>query len=209
LKLVIFAAFYLLALVGCSSISREDAVKIERVPENSSVIYANAEHRMMMIADPKNSKRFCAEPPPDASLSVTDSDVEKVSVLGKEEKMGDTASAVASSLGGRNSTVLLARDILYRACELSANTNANFEQSRELFLQSLKTIETLGNENQVNSFSKIGTTSTISENLGVNNTSTSTDAISMSDSKETTKSESKDKSISETDDSSSRLPASD
>ena len=86
----------------------------------------------------------------------------------------DTSSAVASSLGGRNSTVLLARDILYRVCELSANTKANYDQSRDLFLNALKTIQALGAESQATQFSKIGTSSTINETLGFTKSSSNT-----------------------------------
>lgn len=192
MKLWFIPIIFSLTQIGCSNVSRENNLKIQSIPEQSSIVYANAEHRMMMISDPKSFRRFCAEPAPDASISITDSESEKVDVLGKEEKMGDTTSEVASSLGGRNSTVLLARDILYRACELLANTNANFMQSREIFLQSLKTIEALGAESQATISSKIGTTSTINENLGINKSSTNTDAANLGNSQPTNESSSDD-----------------
>lgn len=169
------------ALSGCSTVSKEDEIKFSKLPDSSSVVYANAEHRMMMISNPADHKRFCAEPPPDASISVTDSESEKASVLGKEENIGDTTSAMASSLGGRNSTVLLARDILYRVCELSSNTKASYEQSKDLFLKALKTIEVLGGASQATGpSSKIGTTSTINETLGVTKKSSSAERVPAS-----------------------------
>ena len=77
------------------------------------------------------------------------------------EKISDSVSQGAISLGGRNPSVLLAREILFRTCELSMNYSLTKKEAIKIFHDSLKT---------VNAFSKYqtgtGTESKVSAGSG-------------------------------------------
>ncbi len=57
--------------------------------------------------------------------------------------IGNSSSAGALGLGGRDPEVLLARELLYRACELTLNLNLGLEDTKEIYFRFLQTIETV------------------------------------------------------------------
>ena len=137
--------FLISFLYGCANVG--DRPHYKKLGDKGSTIIYSAEYKSVIVKS-EDKQQFCSEPPPDSSLSTSESGSESVSLLGKKEGMSEGSQTTARSLGGRNSTVLLAREIFYRICELGVNTQASFDQQKELFLKSLETISNIGNTSQ-------------------------------------------------------------
>ena len=60
---------------------------------------------------------------------------------GGPEKVGDTHESAETGLGGRDPAVLIAREILYRACETAMNNELTPEQAIDLYKTALTAIQ--------------------------------------------------------------------
>ena len=61
--------------------------------------------------------------------------------LGAQKSIGEDVSRGAMSLGGRNPGVLIAHELLYRACELSLNLNADSALTLKIYERFLQSLE--------------------------------------------------------------------
>ena len=89
---------------------------------------------------------------PDNSCAPREGDVADTKSIGfslgflapaSEEDVEAEAGKGAVGLGGRNPEVLIARELLYRACELSSNINADKTLTKEIYFDFLSSIETI------------------------------------------------------------------
>ena len=90
--------------------------------------------------------QFCAEPLADVSES--GSDGVQLSASGSpalSEALDFSESITEQGLGGRTASVLIVREMLFRACELAMNTDADPKLSLEIFERFLSSIESLSN----------------------------------------------------------------
>ncbi len=111
-------------LTGCSSPSFRPMEKMEH--ENGIAINSSAsDAQSTYVKSSLTDARFCTE---------TDTDFSKTSASGFDlgigtgastESVGEKSSQGAVTLGGRDPAVLLARELMYRACELTLNINAD------------------------------------------------------------------------------------
>jgi hypothetical protein len=93
--------------------------------------------------DGEGDQGNCRSPSPDFAVTAS----EGVSIVGLPlaggRGIGQDASEGALALGGRNPEVLVAREFMYRACELALNINADAKTTRDIytkFLQAIKDI---------------------------------------------------------------------
>jgi hypothetical protein len=122
----------------------------------------------------QNSKyRVCSAPPPDAGFSQSEGGNFNFTLinLGSGPEAGSQdASSGDREMAGRTPAVILARELLYRTCELSVNYSLNKEEAQSLFQKTLSVI----NENWSKEASKttvsIGDKTNFSEivNKGIN-----------------------------------------
>jgi hypothetical protein len=63
-----------------------------------------------------------------------------VSAVGQNDGVEEGSATGAVSLGGRSSTVLITRELMYRACELSMNLNLDKEEAINVYTQFLSAI---------------------------------------------------------------------
>lgn len=111
---------------GCAQkqvVSRE--LEIDRNGKIGIVAYASALRGAYLFPAGVNY-RYCAEPPPDTALQTIQELSGKLKGAVAEQGSGEAefTSKVAASafeLAGRTQLVLLARELLYRICELSLN----------------------------------------------------------------------------------------
>jgi hypothetical protein len=129
-----------LALSGCAALKPPPEGKLfER--GGVSMVVVPSESRETYFSDPKSLERHCRAPSPDVSLTSSEGvSINVPSPAGKGVGIGEDASTAALGLGGRSPAVLISRELLYRACELSNNLNLSRDQSLKLFQDVLAAI---------------------------------------------------------------------
>lgn len=143
----------LLVLPGCSNPQMHaEIVKLEGYP--AYTITYPAELRGAYFFRNGSTLKYCAEPAPDValdtlqklttSLTATLADAEKVG-----GKLATELSAEVVQLAGRTELLLLAREMLYRACELSLNGTTASEASMNLYERVAQLIENLSKADKV------------------------------------------------------------
>ena len=106
-------------------------------------VFANKTHDfpqeiIYVFKDKDSLERFCRSPNPDFASGQTSA----VSLgLGNGPSIGSSSGAMIDSLGGRSPALLITRELMYRACELALNLNANTDLSKEIYWRFLGTIE--------------------------------------------------------------------
>lgn len=120
-------AMALLLLGGCGFFAQKHAETMTLGDSNIQAITYPPELRAAYAVNEGSTARYCAEPPPDVALST----IQKIAGEAKattesgteaEGKFSAEASTTALELAGRTQIVLLAREMLYRICELSLNS---------------------------------------------------------------------------------------
>lgn len=146
---------YVLILVtmmsGCSLFPQEHA-EIKDVNDDVSVITYPTALRGTYIFK-KDSYSFCAEPSPDIafdSIKKLTSDISGTTAHGETAKITLNAdvSEKVINLAGRTELVVLARDLLYRACE--ANKKGDSKLTETLYTQVIDLVKNLGEAERIN-----------------------------------------------------------
>jgi len=131
------AAMLVSVLTSCSStnvnkekiiFNRPGGTDIALIPDNFVASY---------ITSSVNNERNCLAPAPD----VTDSSADSLK-LGDAagDAVGLTDGETTKGLGDITPNLLLARELLFRACELTSNINADTEKSITIYNSFLKAI---------------------------------------------------------------------
>lgn len=145
---VILASVCLAMTLGCALPQRKAKV-VMLEGGTLSTITLPADLRGVYVTRQTPEVKLCAEPAPDVALE----SVEKVTanlktVLQSGQTIeGSVATEFASKvmeLAGRTQLVLLAREMLYRACELSINHNTGPEKALELYTIVANLVRDLG-----------------------------------------------------------------
>lgn len=127
------------ALSACGTLSEPPS----QVFQVGGVEIANrsAEDQMAIFITPDDVEKMCLAPAPDAAVSLS----EGISI----GQVGETGGTSAVALGGRTGIVLLARELLYRACEFSQNYNLSKKEAYDLYLLHLNAITAVGKAQQM------------------------------------------------------------
>lgn len=137
---MVLSATLALGLSGCAAISpppqgtlfERDGVSMVVIPGGSRETY---------FSDAKSMERHCRAPSPDVSVTASEGvSFSMPSLTGKGMGLNEDASSGSLSLGGRNPAVLITRELLYRACELSNNLNLPSDQALSLFRDTMDAI---------------------------------------------------------------------
>lgn len=97
--------------------------------------------RIMLIKSPDDVERVCAPRESDEGHSVSQG--LNLSVPGSGLKIGENVGDQAVPLGKPSTAVQLARELLFRACELSLNLNADHQETRDIYERFLTALETI------------------------------------------------------------------
>jgi len=143
-----------LFVASCATMSPGSKVKLESVVQERigiSSLLIPSEYREVYFKENKSKERYCRSPGPDFSVQSSDGVNLGVSspILGSgQEKVGFDSGQSAFGLGGRSADVLLTRELMFRACELSSNIDANQETSIAIYERFLATVERLAQVQQ-------------------------------------------------------------
>ncbi|MDP3170171.1 MAG: hypothetical protein Q8M91_07495 [Polaromonas sp.] len=130
-----------LALAGCVGLDsgRRPEVVIDRA--GVDVVAADAARQLTYMKERGATERFCRGPSPDSVTTAS-----AATQLGAPShgtglaEVGTSATRGGLDLGGRNPAVLIARELLYRACELASNINADAGTEQRIYGQFLNAI---------------------------------------------------------------------
>ncbi len=127
---------------GCATVTRERKENlVDR--EGLDIVGAPADRLHIIIKESHSTERFCKGPGPDIAATASSGIALGVSGLGLpgKEEVADESSRGALDLGGRSPAVLLARELLYRACELNLNTNSDPKTAIAVYKMTVDAIE--------------------------------------------------------------------
>lgn len=143
------AGFLLLAVTACELPSDEaELIKVDNA-KASALVYTASIRGAYFLEDGSGAK-FCAEPPPDIALDTLQKLAAKlnVQVTGAGAGGGEFSSELSGKvveLAGRTQLIVLARELLYRACELSLNHgDIAPEQTLAMYQEVVNLIKNLG-----------------------------------------------------------------
>lgn len=109
-----------------------------------SMVVAPADARETYFSDVKSLERHCRAPSPDVSVTASEGfgfSLPLPKLTGAEPDVGADEQQGALSLGGRDPAVLIARELMYRACELSNNLNLSAADTLKVYERFLQSIE--------------------------------------------------------------------
>jgi hypothetical protein len=127
-------------LSGCAGYSKVEPISQTTVG-GFDVLTRSPERHLVMFQTPDDIERFCMSPTPDA-VGTSSEGVKLGGIVptGSEESVGEDASRGALSLGGRAPSVLITRELMYRACELSMNIKADPELTLQIYRETVKAL---------------------------------------------------------------------
>jgi hypothetical protein len=129
-------------LVGCGTFAKlvgnDDKGHAIYDRQGLDFLVEDANKKTTIIKDKNSLERFCRSPNPDFAFGETSA----VSLgLGRGPSIDTSSGAAIDSLGGRSPALLITRELMYRACELALNLDADVALSREIYWRFLGTIE--------------------------------------------------------------------
>ncbi len=130
----------LLLLSGCAATIPKPE-KIQTSGINSLI--TTADHQVAYLKTLGDLQRMCGARPTDSVATDNSGVTLGFSQLSQTESIGTSSGRGELALGGRSPAVLITRELLYRACELTNNLNMNEKTSIDvykMFLESLQII---------------------------------------------------------------------
>ncbi len=101
------------------------------------IVTTSASRQMVMIKSDSSTERYCRGPEPDSSLAVGGGMTLSMPLASGMKSFGGEKHQESTALGGRNPAVLITRELLYRACELSMNLNADAASTLSIYREFL------------------------------------------------------------------------
>lgn len=99
-----------------------------------------ANKKILVLKDANSKERFCLSPAQGSSNSYTDGVNVSGGYAGSAMGVGAESSEGVTSLGGLDPAVLIARELMYRACEFTLNTNADSASANAIYFGTLNII---------------------------------------------------------------------
>ncbi len=178
--------FIVIAVSGCSSKQTQPSL-LER--NGIDVISSSSDAQMTFIKQHGNVERYCAARQSDVADTSSTGISFGAGTIGDSANVSDGSSQGALSLGGRDPAVLIVREIMYRACELSMNLNADPQTTIDIYLKFMDVMKDIADNQKGNGTTGLSQASTptlkITEtNTNATNSKKSNDSNSESKSDE-------------------------
>jgi len=152
LKYVMFLCFCI-SLFGCA----QTTIKPHEIDRQGvDTIYYGEGLRATFIKTHGNPEHYCGSRESDVAESGDNSLSLGLGLPDKTETVSEQSGAQLLTLGGRSPSVLIARELMYRACELSSNVNASPEETLKIYKMFLDNLSQLYEKSSV----ETGTNST-------------------------------------------------
>lgn len=136
LVLVLLSLLALTLHTGCSMVPKPlETTQIER--SGFDVVVISEGQNASFFKDPKAMGRYCAAPEADVAdtykggLTLKASDGTPKD--GHNDTLDESQREIPVPLAGRSPEILLTREMLYRACELSLNIDADSQTAQEIY----------------------------------------------------------------------------
>jgi hypothetical protein len=132
---------------GCASLA--PASDVEKVVERNGVdvLLIPAAYREVYFSPSSSNERHCRAPDPDFTVEAGETlNLGATLAAGNAENAELGTTQTATTLGGRTAAVLITRELMYRACELSSNINANSETTLDVYKQFIDAIERIASK---------------------------------------------------------------
>ncbi len=135
-------------LSGCATPQREVKM-IQITPQMSSVITYPSDVRGTYVVKDDSALKFCAEPVPDVALESIQkltANLKATFAAGQpiDASISGELAVKAVELAGRTQLLLIAREMLYRACEMSLNHPAKLSDAMDMYRIVVDLIKNLG-----------------------------------------------------------------
>lgn len=133
-----------LVSLGCTGPQRR-AELLDLNKERASVVTMPADLRTTYLLTDDEQQRFCAEPSPDVAMEALRAIEARYHAAHGPGGLSGEASSRVMELAGRSQLVMVARELLYRACELSVNhPDTGHETAIEMYGAVVDLIRALG-----------------------------------------------------------------
>lgn len=134
----VLSALVLTTFGACSSEIFEPAPHIVPV-ETDTMLSAAGSVQRTLVSDPATRTFVCDLPQPDAALDIAESGHIGIGLAtGVQDSGSATANVADNNLGGRDTSVLITREMFYRTCEFSRNYRLTKDEAHRLFLTTLQ-----------------------------------------------------------------------
>jgi hypothetical protein len=138
LNIAVMLFMFMFYFSGCSNKVPEPVSK--KIKDVEALILTD-DHKVTYIKKRGGIDRFCSSPETDAVSSYEKGFSFGVNTIATSDGVGEQSGRSELGLGGRSPAVLISREFLYRACELSVNLNANSEDTISIYKMFLKSLE--------------------------------------------------------------------
>jgi hypothetical protein len=172
-----YKTFYPILLASLTaSCAMQPAEPTITVANGVRIFTTSAEQQSTFMKDHGSSERFCLARGADVADSESTGIGASFGVADKSEDLTENSSMGAVSLGGRNSAVLISRELMYRTCEIIMNLNLSQEEALKLYAKALEATITVSKNQQDSSAATSNTTTNNTNSTETNNSSTVEDA---------------------------------
>jgi len=176
--LVLF--FTLSTLSACTSIYKPQPTQLPLKSNSSIAVTAGVSQTFVRSADAKMI--LCTQSMADAAFDQGEGgDVSYALVDASEDQISGESNENEVEMAGRTPAVLMARELMFRACEFSSNYGLNKKEAINIYQQTLQTIgnvwATEAGNTTVSIGDTIGSTSSLSQNNSNTNPQTSPSSI--------------------------------
>ena len=138
---IFLSILFVINFTGCISNSTLPINEVKRSGINAIIMDNSA--KVTYIKEHNHIDRYCASRESDSDKTSSQGIGFGLSTGTTGENIGENSTDGALSLGGRSPTVLITRELMYRACELSMNLNTDTKSTIELYKMFLNSIESI------------------------------------------------------------------
>lgn len=160
------------SLTACASLSH--MAEIEKLPDDG-VVFSSPSLKTLLIQDPEKLKKICLGRGADAVFEESESGDFSLTLISigndAPEKAEAADNAGEEEMIGRSPSVLIARELFYRACELTNNVNLKDKDAVKLFNSVLNVVRDGWLQEGKNTSIKIG--EKLTTNTTINNSNRS------------------------------------
>lgn len=140
---VLFACL-VVYLTGCAS-PPDSLLSVQTMQVGGlEVISRNPEVELVIFKTPDDQERFCLGPPPDSVTTFGEGGGLSVGQFagdgGASEGISLGQGEGALALGGRGEAILITRELMYRACEVALNINAQPDVALQIYRETLQAV---------------------------------------------------------------------
>lgn len=143
MKTVFFNTLVITSLAGCMSLPDRTQEHSVTSIGNETFVTWPAEQGHVYLSKVNGRQLACRAPQSDSSLNRSVGGSLSAGFATGTDGISDTNSETSTNLGGRDPSVLIVREVLFRSCELTMNVNASEEKAEELFYKSLGILENI------------------------------------------------------------------